>query len=529
LNLTTVHLNYFFLRNLAIELTSALSGARLEEVFTQEREELVLSLRLAGGAQFYIRAFLRAELTYLHFPAEYNRARANTASLFQDAYGLSVLDVQAVPYDRSLYITLQNNYTILFKLHGNRSNIALLNPNRPIALFKSKLERDAALSLAVLTQAPDLSFERFKALNGNPYKFLPQIGVESVAYLNENYFAELVTVEEKWTAFSAHLALLESPTHYFVSLWQGKTQLLLFPAGTIEKTTESAMEAARFYGKAISQRFYLEAEMRNAIALVARRKEQTVAYLGKLAARKHALEGERPPAQLADLIMAQLHKFKPTPEGTLAAELEDYYTGGTQYIELKPGQTPQIYGTQLYRKARNASQELERLAAQAESRTELLLRLEQAAIDLPDLTDVRALRARVASLGPEVASSPQNEESLPFRQVEFQGWRIRIGRSATANDAMLRGFTHKNDIWLHAKDVSGSHVIICQRPGLPLPKPVLEAAASVAAFHSKQRTQTLATVAYTERKYVRKIKGTPPGAVRVERESSIMVAPKDIK
>ena len=65
-----------------------------------------------------------------------------------------------------------------------------------------------------------------------------------------------------------------------------------------------------------------------------------------------------------------------------------------------------------------------------------------------------------------------------------------------------------------------------RRPGRePVPDPVIESAASVAAYYSKLRGSALVPVSYCERKYVRKLKGAPPGTVTMEREEVVLVEP----
>jgi predicted ribosome quality control (RQC) complex YloA/Tae2 family protein len=86
--------------------------------------------------------------------------------------------------------------------------------------------------------------------------------------------------------------------------------------------------------------------------------------------------------------------------------------------------------------------------------------------------------------------------------------------------------SHKDDLWLHAKDVSGSHVIIKYQSGKNFPKDVIERAAQLAAYNSKRKNESLCPVMVTAKKYVRKRKGDPAGAVVVEREEVIMVEPK---
>jgi len=88
-------------------------------------------------------------------------------------------------------------------------------------------------------------------------------------------------------------------------------------------------------------------------------------------------------------------------------------------------------------------------------------------------------------------------------------------------------YGYKDDLWLHAKDVSGSHVLIKYQAGKSFPRPVIEKAGQLAAYYSKNRHSTVCPVIYTEKKYVRKLKGAPPGTVRVEKESILFSNPAD--
>ena len=112
--------------------------------------------------------------------------------------------------------------------------------------------------------------------------------------------------------------------------------------------------------------------------------------------------------------------------------------------------------------------------------------------------------------------------------MEFHGFKIWIGKNAQHNDTLTLKHTFKDDLWLHAKDVAGSHVVIKYQSGKPFPKEVIERAAQLAAYHSKRKTDTLCPVAYTSKKFVRKRKGDPAGAVVVEREDVILVEPTGI-
>jgi predicted ribosome quality control (RQC) complex YloA/Tae2 family protein len=83
-------------------------------------------------------------------------------------------------------------------------------------------------------------------------------------------------------------------------------------------------------------------------------------------------------------------------------------------------------------------------------------------------------------------------------------------------------------LWFHARGVSGSHLIIRRaNKKEKIPKNIIEKAASIAAFYSKAKHSKLVPVAYTEKKYVIKRKGMPPGTVQMQKENVVMVEPKN--
>jgi predicted ribosome quality control (RQC) complex YloA/Tae2 family protein len=83
-----------------------------------------------------------------------------------------------------------------------------------------------------------------------------------------------------------------------------------------------------------------------------------------------------------------------------------------------------------------------------------------------------------------------------------------------------------SDLWFHARGSSGSHVILKVNTGKGEPgKKAKGQAAAIAAYYSKMKNATMVPVAMTEKKYVRKPKGAPPGTVVLEREKVIFAEP----
>src|SRR5207302_8865314 len=98
----------------------------------------------------------------------------------------------------------------------------------------------------------------------------------------------------------------------------------------------------------------------------------------------------------------------------------------------------------------------------------------------------------------------------PFRAFRSSsGARILVGRNARANDELTLKWARGNDLWLHARGVQGSHVIVPE-PGEAPDSRTLADAALLAAHFSSARNAGDAEVAWTRRKHVRKAKGAAP-------------------
>jgi predicted ribosome quality control (RQC) complex YloA/Tae2 family protein len=125
------------------------------------------------------------------------------------------------------------------------------------------------------------------------------------------------------------------------------------------------------------------------------------------------------------------------------------------------------------------------------------------------------------------AASREPRRTKTYRRFELDNaWFVLVGRNNQENDELTFRVAAPDDVWMHAHQVPGSHVILKSHgaPGNP-PAGVLESAAAIAAYFSKARHASLVPVIYTRRKYVRKFRGAKPGQVTCEREKTIMAEP----
>ncbi len=115
---------------------------------------------------------------------------------------------------------------------------------------------------------------------------------------------------------------------------------------------------------------------------------------------------------------------------------------------------------------------------------------------------------------------------MPIHMQSRDGFTILIGKNSRQNEEVTFHQATANDIWLHARGIPGSHVII-KAAGRDIPRSTIDQGASLAAYYSQARGSTSVAVDYTLQKYVKHMKGGGPGMVIYERERTIYAEPEN--
>ncbi|EAZ79964.1 NFACT RNA binding domain-containing protein [Algoriphagus machipongonensis] len=516
-----MHLNYHFLKYLCPALNDQFQGQKIISCFSQSKNELIIETTGSEGEQ-WMRAHLKAPQIYLSFPEQFRRTKRNSMNLFPELLEETIQSCEVLAFERSFIFRLQSGKILLFKLHGNRSNILLYESEGqvPIRTFRNDLGEDRSLDWHELPRSLDLSKKRFLELDGNASQFLPTLGAVPRAWLKDRGYPN-AKLEMKWSLMEEMVDILDSPLFSLVEKAQG-TILTLLPEPEALKNFSDPILAVNelFYLALVKDNF--EREKSELLKKLNAQLSKTQSFLKKGNTKLQELKTSAPPSQLADVVMANLHEFA---GGKMEAEILDFYSGGKVKVKLKPNQKPQDFAAQLYRKSKNRKLEWDQLEKTLQAKQSLLEDLQSQIVKLEKITDFRGLKGFKKE---EVSEKTLLKESssLPFKIFEIEGFTVWVGKSAKDNDEMLRGFVHKDDLWLHSRLVPGSHVVIKLKGQKNLPQAVLDRAAALAAYYSKYKTESLAPVIYTEAKYVRKVKGSPAGSVKVDRETVLMVQPK---
>lgn len=506
----------FFFFRLAKALQLVLPGARLLECYSQQKDELMMVFVLADGNEFCIRADLSNAAGILSFPAEPGRSRANSVSLFAALQSSRVEEVEAFPGDRLFRFRFDNGLRLCFKMYGQRSNLILHDEHRVLSVFNHHLKKDMDM-LPLPAQQVKNEF----CWHPDPEELRRRCpGFTRHLWQYWENQAQTANEADKPVLFAAMVATLcgNGPMH----LCRRDDQVFLsfFPEEEILYSSSDPLEISSRYYRLFWQVNKFEQEKKQALQWLGQKHIQALERIRLLDSDIPAILNDAGYRLQADLLMAYAHQI---PKGTERVKLPAFDGSGEVEIRLKKDLSVHENAERLYRKARGKLADLERIRQNLAQWQQTALELEAALKEVAALQDTRTLRKAMAAF--EKTGRENDDAELPFHLIYFMQYEIRVGKNARGNEELLR-ISHKDDHWLHARDVPGSHVVVRKKKAATTPEPVLQRAAELAAFYSRGKTESLCPVMLTERKYVRKIKGAAAGMVKVEREKTLLVSPK---
>jgi predicted ribosome quality control (RQC) complex YloA/Tae2 family protein len=304
-----------------------------------------------------------------------------------------------------------------------------------------------------------------------------------------------------------------------------------------QKTTFSDLN------QALKNLFFLEIEksrevtkLQNLSGLIQKAIEKWKNRIKKLKDELSSLQEAQAYKKFGDLILNHLAEIK---RGVESIELSDFTTPEHQKVKvvLEPSLSPKENALAYYKKYRKAQTGFEKLREVIVQTENEIKYLEKIVIDLQgkEKPDYKKIETKLYSLGLLKTPEPKRKQKKKGRYAlrEFtsaDGWKILVGRNNRENDFLTFKIAQSDDLWFHAQNTPGSHVVLKkgERKKHPTPK-AIQQAASLAAYYSKAKTSKKVSVIYTLAKYVKKPKNAPPGLVKVEKMKSILIEPKLIK
>jgi NFACT protein RNA binding domain/NFACT N-terminal and middle domains len=269
--------------------------------------------------------------------------------------------------------------------------------------------------------------------------------------------------------------------------------------------------------------------------------------------RVAAVEGDLARTETADALAQRAQLFvaaaAAAPAGAARLEAVDWTTGEARTVELAidPARAAKTQVDAMFKRARRLK-EGARIGRTRLGEAQAALAVLRAALgNLADAdADLSAIEGRARAAAPRdfalapdeatgAARAPRRgpgagargkpaSPRLPFRTfLGASGAKILVGRGAADNDDLTFHVGRAHDLWLHAKDRNGAHVIVPLGKGASCPADVLVEAAHLAAHFSDAKGERVADVQYTPRRYLRKPRGSAPGQVMVDREKVMVL------
>jgi len=346
---------------------------------------------------------------------------------------------------------------------------------------------------------------------------------------------DIPTVAEKLGVFFAEH--LTHPKPYFYAAADGTPKQFAFCP--IRQYGEC--QQAESFG-ALLDGYYIVRDRRDAMRQKGQAVRKTVQNLCQRLQRKLAIQEKELQAtfdrerlrQLGDILTANIHKIQ---KGQTKVTVEDFYDENMAQIEvaISPLLSPQQNAAKFYKdyaRMKNAEKELSRQLELGEQELaylrSVLEELNRADFDA-ELEEIRRELQEGGYLRADTGKRKMKQSKLPpLRFESTDGYPIYVGRNNRQNEELTFKSARKDDLWLHAQKVHGSHVIIACA-GVTPPDDTITQAAQLAAYYAETTGGKNIPVDVTPVKQVKKIPSGKPGMVIYHTYKTVIVNPyKDI-
>jgi predicted ribosome quality control (RQC) complex YloA/Tae2 family protein len=228
--------------------------------------------------------------------------------------------------------------------------------------------------------------------------------------------------------------------------------------------------------------------------------------------------------RIGDLLLANLSTA--TRAGNKVT-VTDYYAEGAPAIEVEIDENVSLQDEaarrfRQYGKAKRAREEI------AERMTQIDSEISQLNRQVEEIERIVEEQGET-TVATKISKKPPAKQSLPGvrRYRSSDGYEILVGRAARDNDNLTFQIAQPNDLWMHAGDYPGSHVVIRNPTRKEIPHRTIIEAAQLAGRFSQASEDSKVVIHYTPRKFLSKPKGAAPGLVRLNRFRSLTVEPKE--
>ncbi|HFH6725903.1 TPA: NFACT family protein [Streptococcus agalactiae] len=538
----------FFLHHLTNELQEQIEKGRIQKVNQPFDHELVLTIRNnRRNYKLLLSAhpvFGRIQTTEANFQ---NPQNPNTFTMIMRKYlqGAVIETIQQIENDRILEIVVSNKNeigdhikaTLVVEIMGKHSNIILIDKNEHKIIESIKHVGFSQNSYrTILPGSTYIAPPKTKAIN--PFDISDQTLFELLQTndLSPKNLQQLLQGLGRDTALELSHCLKDNKLNdfrqffsreYYPSLTEKSFSAVQFSSS--HETFQSLGQLLDYYYQEKAEKDRIAQQASDLIHRVQSELEKNIKKLAKQQDELLATENAEEFRQKGELLTTYLSMV---PNNQDVVVLDNYYTNQTIEISLDraltPNQNAQCYFKK-YQKLKEAVKHLKGIISDTEN-TITYLESVETSLNHASMEDINDIREELVETGfiKRRAHDKQHKRKKPEQYLASDGKTIiMVGRNNLQNDELTFKMARKGELWFHAKDIPGSHVLI--RDNLNPSDEVKTDAAELAAYYSKARLSNLVQVDMIEAKKLNKPSGTKPGFVTYTGQKTLRVTPTQEK
>lgn len=568
------------------ELKTNLIGGRIDKIHQPVADEIRFSVRGAGVVH-KILASANSSNPRIHF-TETARENPMTAPLFcmvlrKHIAGGKIMDICQPNFERIIMIKIESANemgdmtvkNLILEIMGKHSNLILTDENGRILDSIKRVSHEKSSVREVLPGKDYVlppSQNKKNPLLAEQGDFLFSLALQSGQKLQEFLYktytgispimageicfradlepsdtCQQITPEKGEALFTAFQAVMEEVklSNFTPKLYYHPNSNRVLDFGVIDMTEFKAFQQKTFPSiSALLESFYQERDHASHIKQKAHDMRRLVSSNIERCIKKKEiqLKTRKDVASMeswrkkGELLTANIYAI---PQGATTFRTTDFYDEAMGEIEisLDPTKTPSENAQKYFSRYNKAKRTLTALEIQEKQNDEELVYLESvlnALENASDEADLAEIRTELAESGfvrrqAPKKGAPKAKKAKPLHFTSSDGYEIYVGKSNLQNDELTLRFADSMDIWLHTKEIPGSHVIIRTNGTGIASDTALEEASNLAAFYSKAKNSSMVPVDYTQRKNVKKPNGAKPGMVIYLTNRTIYVTPDEEK
>ncbi|MGV3545113.1 NFACT family protein [Streptococcus agalactiae] len=538
----------FFLHHLTNELQEQIEKGRIQKVNQPFDHELVLTIRNnRRNYKLLLSAhpvFGRIQTTEANFQ---NPQNPNTFTMIMRKYlqGAVIETIQQIENDRILEIIVSNKNeigdhikaTLVVEIMGKHSNIILIDKNEHKIIESIKHVGFSQNSYrTILPGSTYIAPPKTKAIN--PFDISDQTLFELLQTndLSPKNLQQLFQGLGRGTALELSHCLKDNKLNdfrqffsreYYPSLTEKSFSAVQFSSS--HETFQSLGQLLDYYYQEKAEKDRIAQQASDLIHRVQSELEKNIKKLAKQQDELLATENAEEFRQKGELLTTYLSMV---PNNQDIVVLDNYYTNQTIEISLDRALTPNQNAQRYFKKYQKLKEAVKHLKGIISDTKNTITYLEsvETSLNHASMEDINDIREELVETGfiKRRAHDKQHKRKKPEQYLASDGKTIiMVGRNNLQNDELTFKMARKGELWFHAKDIPGSHVLI--RDNLNPSDEVKTDAAELAAYYSKARLSNLVQVDMIEAKKLNKPSGTKPGFVTYTGQKTLRVTPTQEK